>query len=101
MRKSLSLFLLLILFNQTTAQRRPSTEASTLAFTHVTVIDMTGTPPKPDMTVVVTGNRITDLGQSGTVRIPRGAQIINAAGKFLIPGLWDMHFHVKETERTF
>ena len=98
MRKSLSLFLLLILVNQITAQRLPS---STLAFTHVTVIDMTGTQPISDMTVVVTGNRLTDVGQFGKVRIPKGAQIINATGKFLIPGLWDMHFHIKETERTF
>lgn len=101
MRKSLSLLLLLIFVNQTTAQRRPDTESSALAFTHVTVIDMTGTPPKLDMTVVVTGNRITDLGQYGKVRIPRGAQIIDATGKFLLPGLWDMHYHIKETERTF
>ena len=101
LRKSLALFLLLFFVNQTTAQRLPNTEASTLVFTHVTVIDMTGAPPKPDMTVVVTGNRITDLGQSGRVRIPKRAQIINATGKFLIPGLWDMHFHLKDTERTF
>src|SRR6185436_4019225 len=101
LRKSLALFLLLFFVNQTTAQRLPNTEANTLVFTHVTVIDMTGAPPKPDMTVVVTGNRITDLGQSGRVRIPKRAQIINATGKFLIPGLWDMHFHPKDTERTF
>ena len=97
MRKSLSLFLLLIFVNQTTAQQLPST----LAFTHVTVIDMTGAPPKSDMTVVVAGDRITDLGPSGQVRIPQGAQVIDATGKFLIPGLWDIHFHIKETERTF
>lgn len=101
MRKSLSLFLLLIFVNPTNAQRPVSTKASTLAFTHVTVIDMTGAPPRADMTVVVTGNRITDLGQFAKVRIPKGAQVIDATGKFLIPGLWDMHFHIKETERTF
>lgn len=101
MRKLLSLFLLSIFVSQLTAQRLPSAEPSTLAFTHVTVIDMTGAPPKPDMTVVVTGNRIADLGQAGRVRIPKGAQVIDATGKFLIPGLWDMHFHIKEAERTF
>src|SRR5688572_27924234 len=101
MRKSYALLLLLIFAGQLTAQRLPVKEAGPLAFTHVTVIDMTGTPPKPDMTVVVTGNRITALGQTGKIRIPKEAQIINAAGKFLIPGLWDMHFHLKESERTF
>jgi imidazolonepropionase-like amidohydrolase len=101
MRKSSALLLLLIFVSQLTAQRLPVKEPGPLAFTHVTVIDMTGTPPKPDMTVVVTGNHITALGQTGKTRIPKEAQIINATGKFLIPGLWDMHFHIKETERTF
>jgi imidazolonepropionase-like amidohydrolase len=65
-----------------------------LVFTHVSVIDMTGTPPKPDMTVIVVGNRITALGKTGKVRAPRYAQIIDATGKYLIPGLWDMHVHM-------
>jgi imidazolonepropionase-like amidohydrolase len=57
------------------------------------VIDMTGAPPGPDRTVVVTGSRITALGKSGEVPVPKGAQVIDAAGKFMIPGLWDMHVH--------
>lgn len=101
MRKSSVLLLLLIFVNQLVAQRLPVKQPGSLAFIHVTVIDMTGAPPKPDMTVVVTGNRITGLGQTGKIRIPEGAQIVDATGKFLIPGLWDMHIHIKETERTF
>src|SRR5882762_5302274 len=101
MRKLSPLLLLLLLVSQLIAQRLPVTQPTALAFTHVTLIDMTGAPPKPDMTVVVTSNRITALGQTGKVRIPKEAQIIDATGKFLIPGLWDMHFHIKETERTF
>jgi len=62
---------------------------------------MTGAPPQPDMTVVITGNRIAAIGRTGQVRIPRGVQVINAAGKFLIPGLWDMHVHFTESERAF
>lgn len=68
--------------------------AQSLILTHVTVIDSTGAPAKPDMTVVITGDRITGLGPSGQVAIPRDAQVIAASGKFLIPGLWDMHAHV-------
>src|SRR5690242_4415522 len=66
---------------------------ASFAIGHVTVIDMTGAPPQPDMTVVVTGNRIAALGPSRAVRIPKGALTLDAAGKFLIPGLWDMHVH--------
>jgi cytosine/adenosine deaminase-related metal-dependent hydrolase len=75
--------------------------SSALALTHITVIDMTGAPPHRDMTVVVTGNRITDMGTRNHVRIPRNARIINAAGKFLIPGLWDMHVHFTRVDTTF
>ena len=67
--------------------------ASTLAITHVSVIDATGTPPQPDMTVVVEDGRIVDLGKSGEVHPPAGARSVDASGKFLIPGLWDMHVH--------
>ena len=58
---------------------------------------MTGAPPQPDMTVVVTGNRIATLEPSRGVRIPKGALTLDATGKFLIPGLWDMHAHHEGT----
>ncbi len=101
MRKALALLSLLVFASQFITRRPPVPELTSLAFTHVTVIDMTGAPPKSDMTVVVTSNRISALGQTGKIRIPKEAQVIDATGKFLIPGLWDMHFHIHETERTF
>ncbi|HKV08753.1 MAG TPA: amidohydrolase family protein [Thermoanaerobaculia bacterium] len=64
-----------------------------VVITHVTVLDMTGAPAQPDMAVVITGNRITELGRSESVQVPRDAQVVDATGKFLIPGLWDMHVH--------
>lgn len=87
---SLSLVLLcsiVVVGQATTAAQKP------LAFTHVTVIDATGGPAQPDMTVVVTGNRITAIGKSGTIAVPANAQVTNARDQFLIPGLWDMHTH--------
>ena len=67
--------------------------ASPLAITHVTVIDTTGAPPKSDMTVIVKDQRIVDLGRSDAVRAPAGARLVDGSGKYLIPGLWDMHVH--------
>src|SRR5262245_19925289 len=75
------------------AQSRESARSSILAFTHVTVIDGSGAAAKPDFTVVIVGDRIVEVGPHQRVRIPEDAQIINAGGKFLIPGLWDMHAH--------
>src|SRR5580658_6396603 len=64
-----------------------------LVFIHATVIDATGAPAQPDVTVVITGDRITAMGQSASAQTPANARIVDATGKFLIPGLWDMHVH--------
>jgi imidazolonepropionase-like amidohydrolase len=75
------------------ASGRSDPEQKALVLTHVTIIDITGGAPKSDMTVVITGARITDLGEAGKVSLPQGGRVIDASGKFLIPGLWDMHVH--------
>lgn len=67
--------------------------APTLAITHVNVVDGTGALPRPDQTVLVSGNRIVEVGRAADVRVPRGAQTVDGSGKYLIPGLWDMHSH--------
>jgi imidazolonepropionase-like amidohydrolase len=67
-----------------------------LAITHVTVIDCTGAAAMPNSTVVLTGHLISAVGPSETVPIPANARVIDAKGKFLIPGLWDMHGHLTD-----
>ena len=64
-----------------------------LVFTHVNLIDATGKPAQPDMTVIVVGQRIVSIGKSADAKIPANAQVVAAPGKYLIPGLWDMHVH--------
>jgi len=78
----------------TFAQTNLNSQSNPLVFTHVTVIDATGSAAKPDMTVVILRGRIVELGKTGKVRVPTNAQTIDASGKFLIPGLWDMHVHL-------
>lgn len=65
-----------------------------LVIAHVTVIDGTDPVPQIDFTVVVEGPHIAVVGPSASTSIPRDAQVINGAGKFLIPGLADMHIHL-------
>jgi len=77
---------------------RPGHADVPVALTHVTVIDATGTPAQPDMTVIISGGRITTLGPAVKVVVPAGARAIDATGKFLIPGLWDMHIHIDDSE---
>lgn len=60
---------------------------------HVTLIDGTGGPPRPESAVLVDGDRIVAVGSSAEVAHPPGARVVDGAGKYLIPGLWDMHLH--------
>ena len=71
----------------------PLAWAGSLVIQGVTVIDATGKPPQPGMTVVVEQSRIAAIGQSKKLKIPAGSQVVDGRGKFLIPGLWDMHVH--------
>jgi Amidohydrolase family len=95
MRKEIRILILLLLLSPPLvfAQQKPSSQPKAFAFTHVTIIDVVERDSrralKPNQTVVVTGDRITGVG--GKVPIPEGAQVIDASGKYLIPGLWDMH----------
>lgn len=70
-----------------------SCRAQSLAIQHVTVIDATGRGAAPDMTVLTEGERIVAVGPSAKTHIPRRAVAVDGRGKFLIPGLWDMHVH--------
>ncbi len=73
--------------------------AQTLVFEHATVIDATGAPPKPDFTVVVRAGRIVSV--QPRVDAIADAVVIDATGKFLIPGLWDMHMHITAPQIMF
>jgi len=97
MRNILALLLTLLFPALLVAQTGPTNQP--LVLTHVTVIDMTGAQPKPDMTVVIAGNRIAALGKTSEVLVPQNARLVDARGKFLIPGLWDMHTHTNWNRR--
>ena len=62
-------------------------------FQHVTLIDGTGAPPRQDMTVVVDGGRFVEVIPSARAVSPSG-RVIDGRGKYLIPGLMDIHIHL-------
>lgn len=70
-----------------------ATATTTLALTNVSVINGTG-GLRQDQTVVLRHDRIAAVGSAASVRVPRDAQVFPARGRFLIPGLWDMHVHL-------
>jgi len=65
-----------------------------LVFDGVTVIDVQWGRRLPAQRVVIVGNRIQAVGNARGVQVPAGARVVDARGKYLIPGLWDMHTHL-------
>ena len=68
--------------------------AEGLAFTHARVLDVAHGKWLKDQTVVIVGDVIKSIGASATAKVPSGAEVIDLAGKALLPGLWDMHSHL-------
>ncbi|MGE0555064.1 MAG: amidohydrolase family protein [Gemmatimonadales bacterium] len=68
-----------------------------VAFVGVSVIPMDGERVLADQTVLVKGDRIVAVAPSADVRVPEGATRIDGAGKFLLPGIAEMHGHVFTT----
>ncbi|HEY6394959.1 MAG TPA: hypothetical protein VIX12_06030, partial [Candidatus Binataceae bacterium] len=72
--------------------------APTLAIVGGTLIDGTGAAPVPDAAVVIHDGRIVAAGPRSKVKIPKDANVVDAHGKTILPGLWDMHAHFEQVE---
>jgi len=68
---------------------------NTLVITDVNIVDVRSGEIHPDQIVILEFNRITSVGPRKSTRYPRNAPTVNAKGGYLIPGLWDMHVHLK------
>ena len=71
-----------------------SQESSDYAFTHVNVLTMDSADVLLDQTVVISGEKIVAIGATESVPVPHNALIIDAPGRYLMPGLAEMHGHV-------
>lgn len=74
--------------------RSATAQDNAFAIRHVTVIDVIGGNTKANMAVLISGNRIVQVLPDDQLTAPENTTIIDAAGKFLIPGMWDMHVHL-------
>jgi hypothetical protein len=72
--------------------RRPN---HPVAVEHVRIFDSEQAAIRSDQTVFIQGERITSVGPSGTVNVPKDAEIVDGTGKTLVPGLFDMHAHAQ------
>ncbi|HET7230158.1 MAG TPA: amidohydrolase family protein [Longimicrobium sp.] len=80
------------------AARTTPAAAGTLAITGATLVDGTGAAPVRDAVVVVRDGRIIAAGPRARVAVPAGARVMDGRGKWIIPGLWDMHAHFEQVE---
>jgi len=70
-----------------------SPHSAALVIAHVTVIDPGTSSVQRDRTVAISGGRIASVSSSKSFHAVAGAPVVDGTGKFLIPGLWDMHVH--------
>lgn len=76
----------------------PRPEHGVVALRGALLIDGSGRAPVPDAVVLMRDGRILAAGPRAQVRVPRGARVVDAGGKTVIPGLWDMHAHYNQVE---
>lgn len=86
--------LLVLLFSGCFDSQGSETAPTVTAFVHVNVVPMDREGILRDHTVVVVGGHIESLGPSSRLDPPRGARVIDGTGKYLMPGLADMHVHL-------
>ncbi|MCR9171815.1 MAG: amidohydrolase family protein [bacterium] len=94
MKVLLGLASLLLLFLACTSENRPTLAYDSIAYVGVNIIDGTGSEPKMNSVIIIKDGKITKIGEMGKMKIPETAKVVNAKGKWVIPGLIDMHAHV-------
>ena len=95
MKKTLALLLLLLsLYPAGAARAQEPSSSRVTAFEHVNVIPMDRERVLRDQTVVVRDGLISEVGDARRVRVPKGALRVDGRGKYLLPGLVDMHTHL-------
>lgn len=75
------------------AGSKPKTPSQVLIFTNVNVVSVRDGAIAQGMTVVIRKGRISGVAKVGFVDEGHDIQIVNANGKYMVPGLWDMHVH--------
>lgn len=90
----LGLGLLLFAPSRTAVAQAPHDSVSRVVLVGGTLFDGTGTPVRPNQSVVIEGERIAAIFPTGSRALPAGAKVYDLTGRFLIPGLIDTHVHV-------
>ena len=74
-------------------QRAPASTGRLTALVGGTLVDGYAGPPIRNSVILIDGERISAVGQVGSLSVPSGAEVISTEGMTVLPGLWDMHVH--------
>jgi imidazolonepropionase-like amidohydrolase len=77
------------------SSQQPRAASRATLIVGATLIDGNGGTPRPNAAILIEGDKITAVGAAADVKAPAGAQIIRADGKYVLPGLWESHFHYR------
>lgn len=94
LKKLLLLGILMISTLYIASCTKSNEESSTIVFKNVNVIPMNTETVLEGFNVIIEDGKIVELGKSKEIKIPKDSRIINAKGKYLTPGLADMHVHL-------
>ena len=77
-----------------TARPKAASPDTLVAIVGATIIDGNGGTPVSDATIVVRGKRIGALGPRASTQVPKGARVVDGAGKYITPGFIDTNVHL-------
>lgn len=78
------------------ARKEKASETRAFAFVNVNVVQMDKEQITKEQTVIVRGEKIVQIGPASKTKIPEDAERIDGSGKYLMPGLVDMHVHLRD-----
>ncbi|MEZ5024898.1 MAG: hypothetical protein R2728_16875, partial [Chitinophagales bacterium] len=95
------LYLFAFLLGIVACQDHPTKNSDVIiAITDVNIIDMVDGTITRDVTLIIKGKTISEIGASDGLNIPKSAKRVSGSGKYVIPGLWDMHAHTSSDFNT-
>jgi len=80
------------------AMPKTNADSKIIAVVGGTVVDVVNGTTMHDATILIENGTIKKVGKTGEIKIPAGAKVIDAMGKTILPGLWDMHAHFEQAE---
>ncbi len=98
MNKIIGILAISLIFSSASGSGQTNTTPGVKAFVGARIIDVSGKSATENGAIIVRDGRVEAVGRASAVKTPVGAQTINLAGKFIIPGLISTHVHISDIQ---